>query len=106
MEVLLTVLLTIIGALALVGLLVIYSSASWGFVLYKMWGWFVLPVFPMLPSINFIEALGLMFIISLFKNQPTTMKEEFVDNSKNTTYFLLGPWMTLLVAWFIKIIWM
>lgn len=59
-----------------------YHAFAWGFVFYKFYYWFVLPVFNNLPVINFHQAIGLAFFTTLFKNNFTLVnKPEFRDDN-------------------------
>lgn len=85
---------------------ILYNSLSWGVVLWCFWDWFLLPVFPTLPPLTFWHAVGLMFVIDLFKNQvfppSPTFKPEFItdDGKKNQTIALyVAPWIVLLIGY-------
>jgi len=72
---------------------------AWGWVLFKFWGWFVLPVFVTLPALTFVQALGLMFVIGLFKNHKmVSIKAKYKDTSNWWVYWAM-PWFTLLFGW-------
>ena len=97
----------VIGIILILGVLISYSAVSWGWVLFKYWGWFVLPVFPELPAINFVQAMGLMLVIGLFKNvSDGNIKDEYKDSSKTWGVIIFAPWLTLVFAWIVKSIWM
>jgi len=104
---------TLIGIIAaviifvvIIGIAFVYSTLAWGLVLYKFWGWFVLPVFTDLPEITFVQALGLMFVIGLFKAiAHQSVKKEYRD--VNAEYaLLLAPWVSLLFGWLAYAIWL
>lgn len=87
-------LLTILGVLLLITILICYSTFSWGFVLMKFWVWFLLPIFPTLPYINFWQSIGLILFMSLFA--PSNKK------SKDMWYTIIcTPWITLFIGWII-----
>ena len=91
-------------SIAVVGGLLIYSSLSWGFVLHKFYYWFLLPVFPELPQINFWQAVGLYFIVGLFHNHNSkSLKEELYEKDKysRAAALLFTPWLMLIIGWFI-----
>jgi hypothetical protein len=89
----------ILGVSAIIGLLVAYSAMSWGYVLYKFWGWFLLPVFPNLPHINFLLAIGLMMFIDLFKNHSNlVIKKEYREVNTEMIGHAIAPWIILLVG--------
>ena len=99
------VLLIIIGVLFLLGFFILYSTFSWGLVTYKFWYWFLLPIFPELPLLNFWQAVGIMFFISLFKSHSGEgIKSEYKDTTSHTISVLLAPWFTLLIGYLINIL--
>ena len=90
------------GFILILGLIVVlflYDTLAWGWVLFKFWGWFVLPVFVTLPALTFVQALGLMFVIGLFKNHNTQFikKQYTMDNMGWFTWVM--PWATLVFGW-------
>lgn len=94
--------LAFIGIICLIPLLILYGSMSWGFVMTKLWMWFLLPVFPQMPHITFWQAVGLYIFLTLFKNHGSTaIKDEYKDKTTDWTTTLIGPWITLGCAWFI-----
>lgn len=96
-------LIIVIVFIVIMAIVVTYAALSWGYVCFKLWYWFLLPVFPTLPSVTFWQCVGLMFFISLFKNHSSnSIKEEFTDESKVFISVAIGPWLTLLVAYFFK----
>jgi hypothetical protein len=80
-----------LGTLAVLGIFIIYNSFSWGFVLYKFYYWFLLPVFTSLPLIDFYQAVGLMLFISLFKVHITNIKTEKEGKTKNIISAIVIP---------------
>ena len=96
----------IIVLLLFAGIL-IYSSFSWGFVLFKFWHWFMMPVFFTLPSISFYQAVGILLFIGVFKSKvpEVPLKDEFTDSKKkinNIVIQLLAPWMVLIMGILMK----
>lgn len=81
----------------------IVFAISWGFVCFKFWVWFILPIFPMLPILTFLQCVGLMFFISLFKPQYSVKdKKDEVVKVKDILSSLILPWIVLCIAWIIK----
>lgn len=100
MEVLLLVLM---GA-AVVVALIVYTDLCWGFVCFKFWYWFLLPVFPALPRVDFWQCVGLYLFISLFHNHiQVSIKKEYKDESAAWMVFVM-PWLVLLFGWILKLI--
>jgi hypothetical protein len=99
----------VLGLIFLVGLVVmvgvLYSSFAWGFVATKMYGWFVLTVFPELPDITWYQFAGFMFFIGCFvRLTGVHIKDEYQDTSKYWTTIGLGPWLMLFGGWLFKTI--
>jgi hypothetical protein len=86
----------------LVPFMALYSTLSWGFVFFKFWNWFVLPVFSSLPVLTYVGATGLMFVVGLFQLNRSFPKE--TDKQMQVTGFFLNPWLTLLLAYLIKVL--
>lgn len=70
-------LLAFITLIALSGIVLLYFYFSYGFLILNFWDWFVLPVFPSLPTITLAQAIGLSLVISLFKGSSKGLKKEF-----------------------------
>ena len=94
-------LIGVLGIIALLIGLVLYSTFSWGFVLYKFWAWFLIPIFPNLPQLTIMEAIGLMFMIGLFHARNyTSIKKEFKEKTTEYASMVLSPWIALIIASF------
>ena len=99
-------LIVLILGIILIGIVFVYDTVSWGLVLYKFWGWFV---FTTLPALTFVQALGLMFVVGLFKSHfaGENIKDEFKKNTWGTAVVALFlPWMTLIFGWLAWSIWL
>jgi hypothetical protein len=92
--------LAIIFAILIIAGALIYTTLTWGLVVYKFWAWFLLPVFPNAPQITFIQAVGLMFLIGLTHQIDTqVVKKEYKDEFTAGVGALIAPWLTLLIGW-------
>jgi hypothetical protein len=86
-------------------ILLCYEIFLWGVVCWKFWLWFVLPIFPELPTISFVHAVGLSLFISLFKNHSTQfVKNQYVDNDTTILQILVSPLLTFVIGWLTYII--
>lgn len=94
---------TIIGAIIIILFIagaLIYTTLTWGLVVYKFWAWFLLPVFPSAPHITFVQAVGLMFLIGLTHQMDTqVLKKEYKDEMSAGIGALIAPWLTLFIGW-------
>lgn len=97
------ILLLAFAIITLIVLLILYSSFSWGFALYKFWYWFILPVFPMLPEITFWHAVGLFLFIGFFHiGDGQVIKDEYKEKTTGTIMSIILPWVTLLMGYILK----
>lgn len=91
----------------------VYSTAAVGFVISVFWLWFLLPLFPMLPHLTVIQAIGLTFLFYAFKPNYKEMAESLSklgeqdeDAQKKiiASLFVLifSPWVALLVGFLFR----
>ena len=86
----------------------ILSALSYGFVITRMWNWFIMPIFH-LPILPFWYAVGLMMFVCLIRPVfPTVPKEMLEDKEyRNKILFsytfvnLIKPWVTLITGWIV-----
>lgn len=96
--------LTTIALVALLVLIVVaYDAASWGWVFFKFYHWFVLPVYVGIADVTFAQSVGLVMFLTLFKTWAYT-KEEVKDDEKvkKISAALLRPWLVLLTGYIVK----
>lgn len=92
----------LLGAIIVIAIILglfLYDTLSWGLVLFKFWGWFVLPVFVTLPALTFVQAIGLMFVIGLFKNHKSQIIKKQYKDERFENIYLYMPWVTLALGW-------
>jgi hypothetical protein len=96
-----------LGVLSLIVLGIFYGALTWGLICWKFWYWFLLPVFPTLPHVVFIECVGLMMFITLFKNHTavTPIDDEYAKVSNTTVQVVnfLMPWVILGMGYFVHV---
>lgn len=97
------ILLMVLGLLALVPVIIFYNALSWGFVVSKFYGWFILSQFPALPHFSILIFIGFMCFLGalLPKHVQIGMKKEYQDNSTFIISILIMPWATLLCGYII-----
>ena len=96
--------IALLGAAALTVLAFFYGAFAWGFVAYKFWYWFLLPVFPLVPEVTLIQCVGLMTFMALFHtNAPQIVKKEFRDETTQNLLPILAPPLVLLVGWCVHV---
>lgn len=102
-------LVAIIAAIVVFTAVMGYSIFSYGFVLFKFWYWFLLPVFVTLPQITYYQAIGIMIFIGLFQKlkMEKHFKKDVIDKEKgkyDVYTALLMPWATLVLGYLVKLI--
>ena len=85
----------LIGAL---GMIVVTSILN-GFVLVKLWGWFVVPAFG-LPTLSIPVAIGISLIIKYLTIHRSKTAED-VDMWEAYKFAISFPIMTLIIGWII-----
>lgn len=99
-------LLLLLGGMTGIILIIVYGSFSWGFVLYKSWYWFILPVFPALPHITFLQAVGLNLFTIFFKSIDTNVKKVGkieIKSEPNWAGSIIAPWIGLVFIWLVHL---
>ena len=71
-----------------------------GFVLTKLWVWFVIPLFPSVPVLALWQAVGLAMVVNYITGQQSITSKDHETNWGATVFasFIL-PWMTLFFGW-------
>ena len=86
----------------------ILTQLSYGFVLSKMWGWFIVPIFHLVP-LRVIPAIGIMMVICLIRPVFLPVSSEYLDSTpirKKIGHFYMTmnffyPWMALFFGWIV-----
>lgn len=91
--------------LAILGLVMTAPAAVWrGWVLTKMWAWFIVPVFDLQP-LRIPVAIGLSLIVGYLTHQINWCKDEAEPMEKAARSIvvpLLLPAFTLLGGWIVN----
>lgn len=101
--------LIVIGTFALLSLLWLYGIFAYGFVITKLWVWFVMtvPAFGIDYKLGILQAAGLFMFVRFFThnhNVKINSQDERPVTDKIAEVFvpILIPWATLLLAWLLK----
>ena len=98
--------LILLGTLVLIPFFILYSSFSWGYVATIISSWFILPIFPQVSELTWIQYAGIMFFINCFVHGSSTannIKKEYQDEKNSLIIQLIAPWLTLLGAWILHL---
>jgi len=92
-------LLIVFGAIAGLPILFFVTALTNGWVLVKLWAWFIVPVFN-LPVLGLWQAIGVSFIVSHMTHQYVK------DNSKfgeTLAFAIANPIFALFFGWLIHL---
>ena len=92
------------GKFMTVVLAMLISPIINGFVITKLWMWFIVPTFEANP-LRVVEAIGLMFLINYVKakRDKETDKDKFWEQfAKNMVYLILVAGFALLSGWVVQ----
>lgn len=99
------ILLVVLGLLALIAGVILYSTFIWGYVASKFYYWFVLPIFPSLPHLSLMQIIGITFFVYVImpKAAPSDVKDEYRDKSSQLVTFFIMPWVTLCIGYILSL---
>jgi hypothetical protein len=90
--------------IAIMALMTTYLTLSWGFVATKVYAWFILSIFPMAPQLTLLHFIGIiLFLGVLMPRASTHIKEEYRDKQAATISFIIAPWLTLVICYFVHL---
>lgn len=90
-----------LAVMAAVPLVFAYGALAGGFVLMKLWGWFVAPQFG-LPALTIAHAVGLRALFGVLGGNSAMFAKEEDNRAKRIatwTFAILSPWILLLIGW-------
>lgn len=92
------------GKFMTIVLAMIISPIVNGFVIMKLWTWFVVPTFEASP-LRVVEAIGLMFLVNYLKakRDKEADKDKFWEQfATNIIYLILMAGFALLSGWIVQ----
>ena len=101
---LITILVAVIGFVGVMALALCYAALSWGFVMYKFWGWFIPMAFPTIaiPHLLYYQAIAVIMFLDLFKTSSTQIiKKEYREETTQAIIQVIAPWIVLGVGYFV-----
>ena len=99
-----TKLLTFLGASVFLIVLILYASASYGYVASISYEWFIKSSIPNLPSITWQQFTGFIaFLGVIMPKSINHIKSEYEEQWHKWITWILGPWLTLFGLWIIKL---
>jgi hypothetical protein len=95
--------LSCIGLIALVIIAPLFSALTEGFVLTKLWEWFIVPI-PMFhaASLSLISAMGICLIIGMLTHQTEKTKDDRETSEKVIAMvmsIIVKPFIFLFFGW-------
>jgi len=98
----------VVLALLAIPVIIVVSAIANGFVLTKLWSWFIVPVFE-LPALSLVPAIGLGMVIGFLTYQYTNSDSKKEDKSlvealiASTLTAIFRPAMVLLFGWIVQL---
>ena len=91
------------GKFMAVLLILIISPIIHGFVIVKLWAWFIVPTFNTEP-LRIVEAIGIMLLISYIKSKRTETKDKdfWEELGKNIVFAIFIAIFALTAGWIIS----
>lgn len=93
------------GKFMTIVLAMVISPIVSGFVILKLWAWFVVPTFEAQP-LRLVEAIGLMFLVNYLKakRDKEADKEKFWEQfATNLAFVILYAGFALLAGWVVSL---
>jgi len=87
--------------------LTVYSYFANGFILSKLWSWFIVTTFGLEP-LTIVQAIGVSMVVGFLTSHraSTNNKDKTTsDTIAEVLIALLSPWFTLLIGWIIYSTW-
>lgn len=95
----------LIGRLGISFLVFLYGSGVRGFLLLKYYIWFMIPVSPLFPNINYLEAVGIMVFTLVFRKTDLSDKAEEHETTGSEYFRMIAfPWLLLGLGYLIHLI--
>ena len=98
--------LIVIGVLALFAGLWLYGVFAYGFVLTKLWAWFIMPILGVKFGLGVLQAAALIAVVRFVwpHNIKIDSNDERPASDKVAEVFIaiLLPWGSLFFAWILK----
>ena len=97
------------AVLLLIAILVTISTVVNGFVLIKLWNWFIIPTFDKMPTLSLVPAIGLGLVVSFLTYQEIDCQKKESNETllKATINPLLiaifRPLIVLLLGWILQL---
>lgn len=86
----------------------LYGVFAYGFVITKLWAWFIVPVFASAASVKLgiFQASGIYMLVRFLtaENFKITSDETQQEKWTKTGVILLYPWATLLFGWILHLL--
>lgn len=75
-----------------------------GFVLHKLWGWFIVTAFG-LPSLGIVAAWGAALVLSFAVDVPSPTTELLTEKQRSQRMYgqLIGPFVVLLLGYLVHL---
>ena len=92
--------LSCLGVITLVTVVPVFAYVIYGFVLVRLWAWFIVPFG--LPVIDTYQAIGLAIVVGFLTTRSTSNSKDdrsTKDKGIAIVALMFSPFITLIVGW-------
>lgn len=91
-------------SIAVVIFVVVFNIFSYGFVISKLWLWFITPIFHC-RTISILEGISLKLFLTVLMQNPSVMAKENKEKIMEKVFMIIFcPWFYLFVGYFFHVL--
>jgi hypothetical protein len=81
--------------------MIVVATIIAGFMLFKLWVWFIIPVFPSLPTLTFAQAVGITVFLTVIFGKRNTKDRDYDEIVESFFNELIYTALVFLFAWIV-----
>jgi len=82
-------------------IMIILSVLVSAFIFMKVWGWFIAPVFDMLPILTYFQSVGIVTFLATMRKAESKKQKDFEDLIEEFIAALIYSGIVFVFAWVI-----
>lgn len=96
-----------VGAMLMITVLGVSGYILNGWALVKLWGWFIVPTFPSIPTLTPVQAIGISIIISYLTSEGAATEKHEDDTTGEAVVrailmVVLKPLIVVGIGWIVS----
>lgn len=84
--------------------MIIVATIISGFMVFKLWAWFIIPVFPSLPTLTFIQAVGISVLLTVIFGKRDTKEKDYDEIVESFFGGIIYSALIFLFAWIVYLL--